>query len=145
VTDRRDADTALLARSGRAAEAAALARPERPPADPIQELLGCPSPVWENAEGSKLADGICVLFSGANRCRAGATHRAWIGCTSGEHLDKSEVCERHSREMLKLPRLHCKRCWNALRVVSDATIIKIEAINDDDAQAPPGASPDLLP
>lgn len=141
------ADEALLSRSARAAEAAELAAVRRGPVDPIQEMIGCPPPIWLNdlSETGRSHDGICVVFGGAERCRAAITHWAWIGCTVGEHLDRSGVCELHSRRMVQLPTLHCKRCWNALRVVSDATIIKIEEINDDDAEAAPGAHQDLVP
>ena len=148
MTHQLDADEALLARSGRAAQAAELARPVRRKIDPLQEAMGLPNPVWLNAIENKTPDGRCVLYSGPNRCSATATHWAWIGCTVGEHLDKSGVCERHAEAMSKYPTLHCERCWNAVREISDARIIKIEAINDDDDQDPGTAmapSPDLLP
>lgn len=132
MTDPRDSDAALLAKSGRRAEAELLARPVRHAVDPLQEMMGCPPPVWLNDNGDKAPDGRCVVYSGPNRCTAGATHWAWIGCTLGEHLDKSAVCGPHGEAMAGYPTLHCKRCWDALRAVSDATIIKIERIGPDE-------------
>lgn len=110
-------------------------------------MLGCPAPVWENQERSRLTDGGCVIFNGSTRCGAAASHRAWIGCTIGEHLDHSSVCEGHAA-MLGRDRseYHCRRCWDATGQVSKARVIKVERINDDDdAEPAPGASPDLLP
>lgn len=134
--DPRDSDAALLRKSGRRAEAELLARPVRRAVDPIQEMMGCPTPVWLNGSGDKLRDGRCAGFSGTTRCSATATHTVWIGCTVGEHLDKSEVCEGHAAAMPNLPTLHCKRCWDVLREVSDATIIKIERIDSDSTLRP---------
>jgi hypothetical protein len=146
VSDQRSADEALLRQSGRAAEAAALARPQKRALDPVQAMMGLPPPVWMNDTGNKAPDGRCVLYSGSSRCQATATHRAWIGCTTGEHLDRSDVCAPHAAQMPDLPTLHCKRCWDAMSIISDARIIKIEEIGDDDDDAAaPGPSPDLLP
>lgn len=147
MSDPRDADAALLATSGRRAQATELARVRRGPVDPIQAAMGCPPPIWLNQPGAKEPDGRCVLFSGPNRCPHPATHRVWIGCTVGEHLDKSDVCARHAHDVPNtLPQLNCGRCWDALGQVVKAQVIKVEAINDDDDdQAAPGASPDLVP
>lgn len=134
MTDPRDSDAALLEKSGRRAEAEALARPQRRQLDPLQEMMGLPPPIWLNTAEQKKPDGICVLYSGPNRCRAKATHWAWIGCTLGEHIDKSAVCKQHSEVMAGYPTLHCMRCWEALREVSDAKIIKIEEMEHDDSE-----------
>lgn len=137
MTDLRDADAQLLKTAGRRADAAALAQRSRTPLDPLQAAMGIPYPVWENATASKLPDGRCVLFSGQARCAATATHWAWIGCTIGEHLDKSGVCERHAEQMTGYPVLHCRRCWEATGEISDARVIKIERIEDGEKTAVP--------
>jgi hypothetical protein len=132
LTDPRDSDDALLASSGRRAQALDLVRPRRAQ-DPLQQLMGCPAPVWENQERSKLADGRCVIFSGTARCKAGASHTAWIGCTIGEHLDHSDVCEAHAAMLGKdTTSYHCRRCFDATGEVSKAKVIKVERIDDDD-------------
>lgn len=125
------ADADLLSSHGRTADAARLARPARSTADPLQARMGCPPPIWMNSERNKRQDGGCVFFSGDRRCPATATHWAWIGCTIGEHLDKSGVCESHSQAMARLPVLHCQRCWDAIGQVSDAQIIEIEVIDGE--------------
>lgn len=125
-------DEKLLASSGRRAKALELASPRKRAADPLQAMMGCPAPVWLNEQPNKHPDGICVLFSGTTRCSASASHWAWIGCTIGEHLDKSGVCGKHAEAMGRYPALHCERCWNATGEVSDAKIIRIERIDDDD-------------
>jgi len=146
--DLRDSDAALLGKSGRAAEAAELARPQRAAVDQLQAAMGCPAPVWENQDSSKLTDGGCLIFNGSTRCGRTASAWAWIGCTIGEHLDKSGVCEAHAA-MLGRDRseYNCRRCWDATGQVSKARVIKIEDMDDDDddAEAAPGAHPDLLP
>jgi hypothetical protein len=148
VTDPRDADAALLEKSGRAAMAAELARPRRRQVDTLQEMMGPPAPVWLNTDGSKKPDGICVVYAGPNRCRATARMWVWIGCTVGEHLDRSATCRKHAEDIERGGHTYsCKRCWDAVREVSMAKVIKIEDIDDDDNDAPaaPGQSPDLLP
>jgi hypothetical protein len=130
-----EADERLLASAGRAAEAAALAARNPVQLDPLQQMMGLPGPVWLNASGERLPDGVCVFISGTARCQHKATHWAWIGCTVGEHLDKSGLCERHARDVLGYPALHCQRCWNAMRIISDARFIRIEEMDDDDAEA----------
>jgi hypothetical protein len=146
MTDLRDSDAALLAKSGRMAEAAALARPVRRELDPLQKMMGLPSPVWENAATSKLTDDHCVIFNGDRRCPGLATHLAWIGCTVGEHLDKSSVCAAHAGMLGRNQTVYrCRRCWDAVRAVSDARIIKIEAIDDGDTEPSSGQVPGLLP
>jgi hypothetical protein len=130
MTDLRDADEALLARAGRAAEAAALARPQRARTDPLQEMMGLPGPVWENQPESKLADGQCVIFHGSRRCPHPATHWMWIGCTGGEHLDRSGVCEGHAMMCGRdTTTYRCRRCWDAVRAISGAKVIKVEEID----------------
>jgi hypothetical protein len=136
-----DADDRLLASSGRRAQALALARPQQAAPDPLQQLMGCPPPVWENQDRSKLTDGGCVIFSGTARCKGSAGHRAWIGCTIGEHLDHSDVCEAHAAMLAKdATAYNCRRCWDATGQVSKAKVIKIERLDDDDEgpAAPPG-------
>jgi hypothetical protein len=141
-----EADERLLARSGRAAEAAELAIVERRQLDYLQEMMGLPGPQWKNAEDSRLPDGGCVFMSGSRRCERTATHWGWIGCSVGEHLDKSGLCGEHSQAVLKLPPLNCERCWNAVRAISPARFVKIERIDDDDdPEAAVRAHPDLLP
>jgi hypothetical protein len=148
LTDIRDSDAALLAKSGRAAEAAALAAVEKQELDPLQRIMGLPAPVWENVYDHKLTDGRCSVFSGSSRCPGIATHRAWIGCTVGEHLDKSDVCAAHEQMLGRdHASYHCRRCWDATGAISIARVIKTEAIDDDDGDtaAPPGPVPGLLP
>lgn len=145
MTDPRDTDAALLAQSGRRAEAARLARPRKRELDPVQELIGLPPPVWLNDAGSKQPDGRCVLYSGEYRCPHPATHWVWIGCTLGEHLDKSATCGKHAENIRNYPVLHCKRCWDALREISDALIIKIELMDDEGTTPAPAPHPHLLP
>ena len=145
--DPRDSDAALLANSGRRAQAEELTSVRRAPLDPLQELMGCPAPVWENQDSSKLEDGGCVIFSGSSRCPDKAAYAVWIGCQVGEHLDKSGVCAGHALYIRAREETvyHCRRCWDATGSISKARVIKIERINDDDAEAASGASPDLLP
>jgi hypothetical protein len=132
LTDPRDTDDALLALPGRKAQALELARPRRV-SDPLQELMGCPAPVWENQDSSKLTDGGCTMFSGPDRCKVTATHKAWIGCTIGEHLDASDVCPAHAAHLDRWKgAYHCRRCWDATGQVSKAKVIRIERLDDDD-------------
>jgi len=92
-------------------------------------MMGLPAPVWENQSGSKVADGRCIVFSGASRCPATASHTAWIGCTVGEHLDKSDVCESHARMLGRDTTAYsCRRCWDAAGIISKAKVIRIEEI-----------------
>lgn len=127
-----EADEALLAGSGRAAEARALARPQRAPLDPLQALMGPPAPVWENQDESRLADGRCSIFNGSRRCPHPVTDLAWIGCSVGEHLDKSGVCQAHAEMLGKdTTTYYCRRCWDAVRAISAARVIKIERITDE--------------
>lgn len=113
--------------SGRAADAARLAQRERAPADPLQAMMGCPPPVWMNRDTQKRGDGRCVRYTGSGaRCSARATHLVWIGCTTGEHLDKSAMCGPHAEALAHWKALHCLRCWDALGIISDARVIKIE-------------------
>ncbi len=129
MSDPRDIDEKLLATTGRRAQALALASPDRQALDPLQQLIGLPSPVWENQDSSRLTDGQCSVFTGASRCPAAAVSMAWIGCTVGEHLDKSSVCEKHAL-MLGRDRseYHCRRCWDAMNIISKAKVIRIEEI-----------------
>jgi hypothetical protein len=140
---------ALLKRSARSAEAAALARVEREPVSGMQAAIGPPPPVWLNNVGDpKINDGRCVVYAGHNRCQASSSSWVWIGCTVGEHLDRSAACTRHAEDIARRGDTYtCKRCWDALGRAVTARVIKIEEINDDDEgpAAPPGTSPDLLP
>lgn len=148
MTDPRDSDAALLEKSGRARESAGLTTISKKTTDPLQAMMGCPAPVWENQDSSKLSDGGCVIFNGARRCGKAATHAAWIGCTVGEHLDRSDVCEAHAAMLGRdTTSYSCRRCWDAVGEVSKAKVIKVEAINDDDegTASPTGQSADLLP
>lgn len=131
MTDPRDTDQQLMQRSGRKAEAMALAQRKRVQLDPLQEMMGLPAPVWENQPESKASDGRCVIFSGAQRCGTAATHRAWIGCTVGEHLDFSDVCEAHGQMLDGSSTVYyCRRCWDAVHEISKAQVIKVERIED---------------
>lgn len=131
MTDPRDTDAVLLRSSGRKAEAAALAVRNKVRLDPLQEMMGLPAPVWENQPDSKVTDGQCVIFSGPVRCRGDASHRVWIGCTTGEHLDYSDVCGAHALHLEAWKgHYNCRRCWDALNVISKAQVIKIERIDD---------------
>jgi hypothetical protein len=127
VNNQLDRDEALLATTSRRAQALELARPARQVQDPLQQLMGLPAPVWENQDSSKLTDGRCVIFSGSARCPRTAVSWAWIGCTAGEHLDKSDVCENHALMLAKdTTTYHCRRCWDAAGTISTARVIKIE-------------------
>ena len=140
MTDPRDSDAALLANSGRRAQALELARPAKKAADPLQQLMGCPAPVWENQERSKLTDGGCVIFSGSTRCKSAASHKVWIGCTIGEHLDHSSVCESHAAMLGRdTTSYHCRRCFDATGQVSKARVIRIERLDNDDDDSPAAA------
>jgi hypothetical protein len=140
-----DSDEKLLASSGRHAQALELARPARPVTDQLQRMMGLPAPVWENQERSKVTDGRCIVFSGAARCTGIASHSAWIGCTVGEHLDKSDVCEVHASQLLatmdteRESKYSCRRCWDAVGVISKARVIRIERIDHDDDEDPASA------
>jgi len=102
--------------------------------------MGCPAPVWENQDDAKLTDGGCVIFSGPARCKGNASHKAWIGCTIGEHLDASDVCEAHALMLGKdTTSYHCRRCFDATGEISKARVIKIERIDDDDDEDPAAA------
>lgn len=132
--DLRDSDAALLAKSGRRAEAERLARPQKAVLDPIQRAMGLPSPVWENQDSSKLTDGQCSVFGGSGRCPAAAAYHVWIGCAVGEHLDCSDVCEPHGTQMAGSDGVYyCRRCWDALCVISQARVIKVERMDDGTA------------
>lgn len=114
--------------NGRRADAQALARRVKAPADPLQNLFGCPPPVWMNRDDQKRPDGRCARYQGVTRCTAPAVQRTWIGCTAGEHLDRSDLCETHAILVGNLKVLHCQRCWDALGIISDARVIKTEPI-----------------
>lgn len=113
---------------GRSADAARLAKRQPRQLDMIQRIMGLPAPQWLNNDDRKEPDGRCVMFSGAQRCGRAAEHLVWIGCTVGEHLDKSSMCAEHAGRMDASVILHCQRCWEALAIVSDARIIRIETI-----------------
>jgi hypothetical protein len=117
---------------GRHEDALALARRVPNAIDPLQAIMGCPPPVWMNTGERKHEDGICVYYSGTRRCEKPATHWAWIGCTTGEHLDKSGTCEAHMLQVANLALLNCLRCWEALRILSKAHLIKTELIRSGD-------------
>lgn len=114
---------------GRHTEALAMAQHVRPPGDFLQRMMGCPPPVWLNRDEEKRPDGFCTQYSGAIRCPAPATHREWIGCQTGEHIDKSDLCPMHARLLAGLV-LHCKRCWDKTGEVSNARVIKTEVIQE---------------
>jgi hypothetical protein len=108
-----------------------LAKRDRAPADMLQMIVGCPPPVWMNRETDKRPDGQCTWFDGTLRCPQRATHLAWIGCTVGEHLDKSGVCATHVMHMARWKaELHCLRCYDALGIISDARVIKTEKMEE---------------
>lgn len=130
--DPRDEDSQLLTSTGRRAEAEQLAARTPMQLDPIQALMGPPAPVWENQETSKQRDGRCVVYHGATRCSSGVHSRVWIGCTTGEHLDYSELCEPHAAQLeTGGTSFSCRRCWDALNIISRATVIRIERIDDE--------------
>jgi hypothetical protein len=113
---------------GRRGDAERLAERHPRKLDMMEKMFGLPAPQWLNRDDNKHPDGRCVMFSGAARCGREATHLVWIGCTVGEHLDKSSMCEEHAGRMDASVVLHCQRCWEALAIVSDARIIKVEIL-----------------
>lgn len=113
--------------SQRHADALALAKREPRQLDMFQRLVGCPPPVWLNRDERKLPDGKCVMIIGS-RCGRPAPFVVWIGCTTGEHLDHSHMCEAHMTQVASWKALHCQRCWDALGIVSDAKVIKVEPV-----------------
>ena len=114
---------------GRKADALRLAERHPRPLDPLQRIMGLPAPQWLNNDDGRRPDGLCVMMPGLLRCAKPATHQVWIGCTTGEHLDKSSMCEAHALDISQWKAvLHCQRCWDALAIVSDARIIRIETI-----------------
>jgi hypothetical protein len=106
-------------------DAQRLAARPVPPADPLQRLIGCPPPVWLNQDERKEQDGGCVVFSGDRRCERPAAVNVWIGCTTGEHVDKSGMCAEHAERTARMT-LHCGRCWDKTCQVSDAKVIRTE-------------------
>lgn len=120
----------------RDAVARALARRERAPGDFLQQMMGCPPPVWMNRETDKRPDGQCTWFAGVSRCADKAAYWTWIGCTVGEHLDKSGMCEVHALQAERWTAvLHCLRCYDALGIISDARVVKTEKLEEADERS----------